>query len=221
MNNNYIIRKAVGADNDFIADAIIAAEKSGTEKAAIATIFNLPESEIKKNLAACLQEETTGSELSLDSYLLAEKKGEAVAAVAGWIEGYENGISSRAIRTNLIQYFFPKESISAAYANSSVIQGLLIEREKLSLQIEYVYTKTEHRGQGLATGLIKQHIQNAIFHYPLLKKVQVQVFSNNTGAVTVYEQLGFTISKRLTSHHHETLSYLPYNEKLLMEKVIK
>jgi ribosomal protein S18 acetylase RimI-like enzyme len=221
MNDEYMIRNAVTADTGFIADAIIAAEKSGTERLGLGTLFNLPEPEIKKLLMLCLDEESSGCELSLNSFLITEHAGKPVAAVAGWIEGFETNSTSRTIKTNLIGFVFPKENILAAHSNSGVVKDIVIEREKNTLQVENVYAISEYRGKGLAGSLIDEHITVSLAKYPELMKAQVQVFKNNESAIKLYERSGFKPVKLFTSGNKEILKYLPYNEKLLMEKMIK
>jgi ribosomal protein S18 acetylase RimI-like enzyme len=221
MNDEYLIRSAVVTDNIFIVEAIIAAEKSGSEKLGLSTLFNIPEPEIKKLLMCCLDEESSGCEFSLNSFLIAEYSGKPVAAVAGWIENFNSNISSRTIKTNLIHFVFPKENILIAHSNSDIAKDILISREKNTLQIEYVYTHNEYRGKELAGRLINKHIAISRAKYPGLAKVQVQVFNNNQSAKKVYEKYGFKPISLYTSGSKETLKYLPYHEKLLMEKVLK
>jgi len=221
MNDEYLIRKAFVTDNSFIVETMIAAEKSGTEKFGLSTLFNIYEPEIKKLLMRCLNEESSGCEFSLSSFLIAEYSGKPVAAAAGWIEKFETNNSSRTIKTNLMHFVFPKENILIAHSNSDIAKDLLIEREKNTLQIEYVYTHNKYRGKGLAGRLINQHITISRDKYPGLTKAQIQVFNNNQSAKRGYEKSGFKPIRLFTSVSKETLKYLPYNEKLLMEKVLK
>ena len=221
MNDEYLIRQAVATDTSFITEAIIAAEKSGTGRLGLGTLFNIAEPEIKKLLTQCLDEESSGCEFSLNSFLITEHAGKPVATMAGWIEGFETSIPSRAIKTNLMRFFFPKESILAAYSKSDIVKDILIEREKNTLQVEYVYTINECRGKGLAANLIDEHLALSLTKYPQLIKAQVQVFNNNESAIKLYERSGFKPTKLFTSGNKEILNYLPYNEKLLMEKMIK
>ena len=221
MNDEFLIRNAAVTDNSFIVEAMIAAEKSGTEKLGLSTLFNIPEPEIKKLLMKCLNEESSGCEFSLNSFLIAEYSGTPVAAAAGWIENFDRNNSSRTIKTNLMHFVFPKENILIAHSNSNIAKDLLIEREKYTLQIEYVYTHNKYRGKGLAGSLINKHITLSRDKYPGLTKAQVQVFNNNQSAKRGYEKSGFKPISLYVSSNKETLKYLPYNEKRLMEKVLK
>ena len=150
--------------------------------------------------------------------LIAEINGHPVAAVGGWIECLVEGIPSKILKSNLIGFIFPKESIKFLQAHADIIEGILIDRENLTLQIEYVYVDSDYRGKRLAEMLIKKHLQNGIDGYPGLSKAQVQVFKNNYSAIKLYERLGFRVVKTFKSSNKRILEFLPFNEKLLMEK---
>jgi ribosomal protein S18 acetylase RimI-like enzyme len=214
----YNIRKATLNDIDFITATIIAAEKSGSEKLGLAAIFNLTEQEVRPLIHAMLEEEIDECEFSVSSFLLTEYNGSPVAAIGGWVEGLVEKMKSAVLKSNLIGFCFPKEAIAFAHSRIKDIAGILIEREDLALQIEYVYIDKNHRGKALGEGLIKQHIENARQAYPAINKAQVQVFSNNLAAVKLYEKCGFYIAKAFKAHNESIFEYLPHNEKLLMEK---
>lgn len=215
--HEYLIRKAALPDTDFLATAIIAAEKSGADKLGLSALFDIPEETVHSLLCNMLEEEVDECEFSVSSFLIATYNNEPAAAVAGWIEGMDQKIKSAILKSNLIGYYFPKESIKLAHARHNIISGISIDRETLSLQIEYVYTDKDHRGKGLGEALIAQHIENARFSYPALKKVQVQMFSNNEAAIRLYGKCGFNIKQYFTADNTQILDYLPHNEKLLME----
>lgn len=216
--NDYIIRKATLNDISFLADAIIAAEKSNTEKLSLSALFNLDEETVRDYIIAMLDEEIDGCEFSVSSFLVTEFNGELVAAVGGWIEGLVEKNPSKILKSNLIGFVFPKESIEFVQLHANVVKDIQIEREKFSLQIEYVYVDAKHRGKRLAESLINEHIRMGALGYPELNKVQVQVFSNNQSAIKLYERVGFRIAKSFKSNNNEVLDFLPFNEKLLMEK---
>jgi ribosomal protein S18 acetylase RimI-like enzyme len=218
---DYLIRKATLNDIGFVVETIIAAEKSGGEKLGLATLFNLTEDETRSIISSMLEEEIDECEFSISSFLITEYKGSPVAAIGGWVEGLIQEIKSAMLKSNLIGFCFPKESIVIAHSRQKIIAGILIERENLSLQIEYVYIDKNHRGKALGEGLIRQHIENALQVYPELEKAQVQVFSNNLAAIKLYEKCGFHTTKTFWADNESINDYLPYNEKLLMEKSIK
>ena len=212
---DYIIRQATTDDISFIVDTIIAAEKSGTEVLGLSTLFEIPEEEIRGLLANMLDEEIDGSEISISSFLIAEKNGTPIAAVGGWIECVnEDELPSSILKANLFQYYIPLANIQKMSANSEAIEDTLIERVPNTYQIEYVYTTPEFRGMGLVQELLNKHEERATG----CDTMCVQVFRNNTSAIKAYEKFGFQIAETHTSSNLKAIEYLPDNVKLLMIK---
>ncbi|MBK6831406.1 MAG: GNAT family N-acetyltransferase [Flavobacteriales bacterium] len=121
------------------------------------------------------------------------------------------------MKSNLIGFTFPPEPRPAAH-QEDVIAGMQMEREAGTLQIEYVYTMPDHRGHGLAGRAIERHVLHSITAG--VRKAQVQVFTNNKSAIKAYERAGFAAVRSFRSPHPDVLRYLPWNEKLLMERTI-
>lgn len=219
MDAKYSIRKAELEDSEFLAEAIISAEKSNSDKLSLSTFFNLKEDKVRALIIAILDEEIEGCEFSLDSFLVVVHEDKPVAAVAGWIEKVTAEMPSSILKSNLIGFVFPIESIQFVKEKAAFITDLIIDREDSSLQIEYVYVHRDHRGNRLAQSLIKQHIFEAKALLPTISKAQVQLFNNNEGAKKVYKRLGFKVSNTYKSNRSDILEYLPYGEKILMEKI--
>jgi len=216
----YTIRKATANDIDFLTEAIIAAEKSGSDKLGLATFFDISEEKVKSCLKEILEEEIVGCEFSLDSFKVVDHEATPVAAVAGWIEGYdEDNPGSQILKSNLIGFVYPVEAIQAVRERQELIQDLLISRKKGALQIEYVYVSSGHRGQGLARELIAAHIAAAL-EKTALEVVEVQLFANNAEAIKLYDRMGFEIKGRYIATENEILKYLAHSEKLLMSKKV-
>lgn len=213
---DYVIRAATTADVDFLAEAIISAEKSNSPRLGLATLFGLTEVEARTLIIAMLLEEVDGCEYSISSFLVVEHEGRAVAAVAGWLEGAEDEMPSGLLKSNLIGFTFPPESIALLRTRADVISGIQIDREMGSVQIEYVYADPGQRGKGLAGKLIKAHLAR----FPETRKAQVQAFSDNRVAIGLYERLGFNIVHTFTSTNPDTIHFMPFHEKVLMERVI-
>ena len=214
----YVIRPATLGDIDFIILTIIQAEKSGTDRFGLATIFNLSESEIKIHLNNILAEEIDGCELSLSSFLVAEHDGVCVAAVGGWKEGdNEDGLSSAMLKSNLIGFHFPPQKLAFAKGKVEIIKDLQIDRIWGTYQIEYVFVDKNHRGNNLAGKLIDAHIQNA----KECPSCYVQVFGDNNAAISIYKKMGFEIEKAFMSKNEKVGFYLPYFQKLLMKKKLQ
>ncbi|MBQ1654959.1 MAG: hypothetical protein II060_14350, partial [Bacteroidales bacterium] len=85
--SKYIFRRATIDDIDFVVDVIVNAEKGGTEKFGFANLFGISEREARHLLNEMLEEEIDGCEISINNFVVAEYKGETVAASGGWLEG--------------------------------------------------------------------------------------------------------------------------------------
>jgi hypothetical protein len=216
----YLIRGAATMDIPFLANAIIAAEKGRSNKLSYSTLFNLSEGRVKELLITMLEEGIDGCELSLSSFLVVEYNGEAVAALSTWIEGFES-LPSQILKSNLILNCFEKESIAFFKTKTHIIKDILAEREPMTLQLEYMYIADKHLGKGLDTALLKKSEENGFAKYPALQKIQGQLFKNSIFAIIVLRKQEFNIAKSYKSSNSEIFDYLPFDEKLLMEKTLK
>lgn len=214
----YLIRKAEVKDIPFLADAVIAAEKGSSDKLSFATLFNLPEEKIRTLLIAMFEEEIDGCEFSLSSFLVAESQGEYAGALCAWIEGFEGSMLSAILKSNLILHTFPKESFEFFRTVSPIIKDILIDREPLTLQLEYMHITDKYVGMGIDLALLTRNEENALAKYPALKKSQCQVYKNNIFGIKISLKNGFKIIKSYKSDNDDIFDYLPFNEKLLMEK---
>lgn len=218
-NNEYIIRKAILSDIDFIVDTIISAEKSGTNNLGLAKFFELSEFELRTYLKIILSEEIDGCEFSLSSFLVATYQNQPISALGGWIEGdNEANLPSSILKSNLISFVFPKKNIIKSKEKKELVELLQIEREQGTYQIEYGYTLEEYRGKNLFGKILDKHINIAINNK--IKKIQVHVFNNNQSSIDAHIKKGFRIIKKYHSDNPLTLEYFPSNENLLMEKEI-
>lgn len=217
----YIIREALKKDIPFLADTIIASEKGRSNILSYSTLFNISESKAKELIITMLEEEVDGCELSLSSFLVADYNGEIVAASGAWIEGFDGSMPSNILKSNLILNTFEKESIEFFKTKSHIIKDIVAEREQLTLQLEYMYISSKHQGKGLDTAFIKKSEENALAKYPALKKAQVQLFKNNIFAIIVLRKKKFNVVKSYKSNNKEIFNYIPFDEKLLMEKTLE
>ena len=217
--NEYLFRKAVVKDIPFLADVIISAEKGKSDKLSYSTLFNISESRARELIISMLEEEIDGCELSLSSFWVAEYGGEPVAASGSWIESFNGLMPSQILKSNLISYFYERESIEFLKARSHMLKGILADREPMTLQFEYMHISDEHVGKGIDAELVKKNEEYALAQYPALKKAQCQVFKNNIFAVKVALKRGYKIVKSYKSVDDELFNYLPFNEKVLMEKL--
>ena len=217
MNEDIIIRRATSDDIDFLAETIVAAEKSGTDNFGLAKLFELSEDEMQECIKAMLDEDIDGCEFSISSFLVAEYQGKVVSAFAGWVEGEnEDELPSAILKSNLVGYCLPVENVKLSQSKSDIVRPLQIEREEGTYQLEYSYTSPDYRGTGILSAIIDTHVQEAILKG--VGKMQVHVFDNNPAAIKAYEKMGFKEVGRYKSIHPETSLYFPSNVELLMEK---
>lgn len=154
--SEYLIRKANTRDFPFLADVIVEAEKGITDRLSYTTLFNLPESEVKKLIIAMLEEEIDGCELSLSSFIVTEYDGQPISGSGTWIEAFEGSLPSITLKLNLINYTFEKENIGFLQTKAPVIKDVLIERKPMNFQLEYFHILNEHPGKWLDSELMNR-----------------------------------------------------------------
>ncbi len=217
----YQIRRAIESDIPFLADVVIASEKGMSDRLSFTTLFNKSEEEAKKLVIQMLEEEVDGCELSLSSFIVTEFEGKPVSGSGAWIEGYNGNMPSKILKSNLMSYTFGKESIEYLKERAHIVKEVLIDREPMSLQLEYFHIRNEHLGKGLDDALMSWIEVDAINQYSELKKAQCQIFKNSLFSIKILLRHGYKIVKSYRSDNDEVFEYLPYNEKLLMEKILK
>lgn len=216
----YHLRQATLSDIPFLVDVIVAAEKSGSSILSLCTLFGIDEAEARSLMAQMLDEEIDGCEYSVSSFLMIEQQGRPVAAFGGWLENVPGTLPSGVLKSNLMSFTFGLEKILRLKEKAAIISPILIPREAGTLQLEYLFVDDAHRGQGLADRLVNGLIDTAMKgEYPP-QKAQVQLYSNNGPAFKVYERCGFRPAHTATAGDARILTYLPHNEKTLMEKTL-
>lgn len=212
--SEYLFRKAGLQDIDFLVESIIEAEKGGTEKLGLSTLFNLKEDSVAEYIRLILLEGVEGCEFSLESFFVFEFKQQCIATAAAWIEANNSGhISSSIIKSNLFNFFIPFGNRQYMLKNAIRMSDLFIERIPGTLQFEYVYVNPAFRGQNIACKLIK----SIILSYAVPIDIYIQVFSNNIAAIRCYEKVGFKTVKTHTASKQDINDYLPFHQKLLMK----
>lgn len=210
----YIIREATIDDIDFVVEAIIEAEKSGSQILSYSKIFNLTEDEVRSIFRQMLLEEIDGCEFSLSSYLVAEIDNNVVGTIGAWVEQIEN--PSSIIKGNLLGFYLPKSSLLFASIQSKIISELNIEHIKGALSLVVVYIIPEHRGNQLFELLSNEHIKRNTG----VQELAIQLMANNTFAIRSYERYGFKKNIEKKSNNPIITQILPFNEKILMNKKI-
>ena len=199
----FIFRPATEKDIPFLVDTIIEAEKSGTDKLSYTTVFGLTENETRKYISEMLMEETDHCELSVSSFMIAEKDNQLAAAVAAW-EECADGIPSSVLKGNLLNYTLPKGYIEKALSINNLLRELHLECIQGTIQVGLVYVAAAFRGKNLVRILIDKQIERLVKANSDLDEMYVQVFGNNLPAIK-------------EANDNEILLYLPSNKKILMK----
>lgn len=219
---SFQITQATSEDIDFIIRTIIEAERSGTDKIGLASVFNLTEESLETYLKSILEEEIEGCEFSLQSFKIAKYQNCPVGAFAGWIEGEnEDGQTSSLLKSNLLAYFLPSESIKNSTSFQNMVKSISFDRILNTHQLEYAFVLPEFRGQGIIRQIVDLMLMDLKLEHPEVKKSQVQVYAHNTLAIQSYQRLGYRITAQKRSDDAEIFNFFPCSEKYLMEKIIK
>ena len=220
------IRKATLADVDFLIEAIIAAEYSGTEILSFNTIFEMDEDTVYSMLRGVLEKNEPGCELTTDNFLIAEVDDKdttgvkhVAACVCGWIEGdNEAKQPSQTIKANLMSSHMPLKSLMALRRNSAVLKDLHVSRPEGSYQLEYVYCRPEYRKQGIIQSIMAEHEKKAKQHG--CKDLYILLCAHNVRAIESYHRFGFYDYQFVHSDNAAIKSLLPDDTKVLMRKEI-
>ena len=216
---NITIRQATVKDKDFIIDAIIESEKSGSSIISYCAIFSIDEGSFRAILSNILDENMEGQELCIDNFLIGEVDGTQAAAISTWIEK-EDGMASNLVKSNLLMFFMDRDVIMNAAPSIALMNEISIERDEHTLQVECVYTAEQFRGLGLAGRLINEHINRKKMAGKAFEKVQIILLKNNVSAIRSYEKAGFVIKQERQCTDNAIFRLLPSDTKVLMEKQI-
>ncbi len=213
------IRKANNQDVPFLVEAIIEAEKGGSDKLSYATIFSLTEEAVRSLLTEILAEDVEGQELCVSSFDIAEVDGRVAGAVCSWIEG-SAGQSSSLLKATLLNHFIPATNIQAAIAKRNILLEMAIERPPHALILESVYTRSAFRRAGIFSALMREKINAARKTKSAVHTCALTVMKTNESALRAYQKAGFTAVAEKTSHDPRIRELLPSDTRVLMEKRI-
>lgn len=211
---NVLCRAATPRDIPFLVEAIIAAEKSGSDKLSYSTIFGLSEAQVRSMLAEVLEEDVTGQELCVSGFKIAEVDGAATGAVCSWVEG-EGHQSSTLLKANLLAHFVGRERLAKAVPTLRIVGELTLHREVGALQLESIYVPSGSRGRGITGQLIEAHLQGAPASCML---AQIIVASHNLQALAAYRKVGFATAREVQGTNPELERLLPSAHKLLLQR---
>lgn len=207
------------ADLDFVAKAIIEAERSWTDRTIYERIFGIRADELPDMLKSLLTEEIPGSELCCDSFMLAVDGDAPVGCIATWIEA-DGTLPSNLVRTNLITYAIGAERWKQAQPRLAMLHEIDIKREPGTLQIEAVYTAPSHRGRGITRFIIEHAIDSCRGEHPNVAKAQILAVAGNDASAKAFSKSGFVISQQTHSDNPEIKELFPGTGRVLWEKRI-
>jgi hypothetical protein len=216
MLENLTFRQAEQSDIDFIVEAIIEAEKSGSQMITSCNIFSLTGEEFRKILKDVLAQNIENYDYYLSGYLIGEIDGEYAGTVGSWVEGAD-GTPSGMLKASSLFPYLDKEKMRTASQNNRIIKGLGLPREEGTLQLEHGYTREKFRRQGVFTTMIKENIKSNLQKNGSFKKVQGILFKANYKSFNAHLKAGYEVVLERTVDDPEILKIFPYNTKVLME----
>ncbi len=215
MLENLNIRQATFNDIEFVIEAIIESEKSGTDVISSCRIFGLTEDKFKEVLREVLaQDDIEGYDYCLSGFIIAEKNGEYVGALGSFYENSETP-SGRIKATILFQYL-DKSKMKEISKNSRIIKGITPGREPGCLQLEHGYVREQYRRKGIFLTLIKENIKRNLGMYSF-SKVQGILFKDNYKSYNAHLKFGYKVVDERRVNDSEIFNFFPYDTKVLME----
>ena len=211
------VRPAVEADRAFLVEAIVEAEKSGTDRISYCGIFSLDEPGLHELLEAILAEDFEGQELCVSGFLVGEIDGEPAGAACGWVEG-AGGLPSTIVKANLLQHFLDAERLAAARPRLRRLGELALERTPGAIQLESIYVRPAFRGRGVTGRILDEQLRRLGERAPEADKAQIVLMKDNAGAHRAYEKLGFAVVAERRTRDPALRALLPGDAKILMEK---
>ncbi len=210
------IKRSTESDIPFIIKAIVAAEKSGTEKLSYSTMFGLSEKEAEELIGNAVGEDIPGQELCVEGFMIAFIDGAPAGAVCAWVEAADD-IPSAILKANILFHFLGSDVLQKATQHNYLIEQMNIPREKGSIQIESVYVDNKFRGLGVSNKIILEQIKEIVVNQPSINKVQIQLSGSNLSALRAYEKMGFKTLVTRKCEDVEVLIFLPSDTKIMME----
>ncbi|MHB8580334.1 MAG: hypothetical protein ACYDA4_10820 [Ignavibacteriaceae bacterium] len=214
MLENLNIRRATFNDIDFVIEAILESEKSGTNVISSCNIFGLSVDKFKEILREILAQDIEEYDYYLSGFIVAEKNGEYVGALGSFYENSETP-SGRIKATILFQYL-DKSKMKEISKNSRIIKGITPGREPGCLQLEHGYVREQFRRQGVFLTLIKENIIRNLEKYSF-PKVQGILLKDNYKSYNAHLKFGYEVVDERRVDDSEIFNFFPYNTKVLME----
>lgn len=213
-----IFRKATSNDTEFIIDAIVESEKSGTQLLSWSQIFDITEIQVREMIQTVLEEDIAEQEWCIENFIIAQQESTNCAALSAWVEP-ETGLGSSAIKAQVISYLYPE--LWQKYANAlSEVAKIQLKRKPNALQLEHIYTAASFRGKGIAGQLIDFTIQHHKNTTSNLKYAEIQFMAENAVAKRSYTKCGFLSETKGPISDFGGLTLLPGHQRISLLREI-
>ena len=217
--NKIVVRRATAADRNFLIQAIIEADKSGTDKSSYCSLLNINEEELAVLLNNIFEYELDGFEFCDNAFCVLEYESLPVGTCASWVENID-GSPSWQNRMLSIRSEASKESLDHMLSLQHLVEGVMPSRTPLSMQIESVYIAPSFRGKNLFNKMVEFHHQEALLLLSSLNSLELMVYDNNIAAINSYIKSGFEIIQQTKSTSPELKNIFPSDGMLLLSKKI-
>ncbi len=219
MADTVLIKPADQTDIDFVIEAIIRSQKSGTDRITYCSLYSLTEEELRAHLRDIMNEDLEGiigHEFNLSGFLVCRINGERAGAMGGWVEGID-GLPSSIIKTNLLLKQLGREKLETAMARSALIKDLNYEREDGALQLEYLLVEDRFWLKGIFVKLLIGQMKRHMNGKSDAQKAQAIMFKDNDRSYQAFQRIGFDIIEEKTADHRDVLNIYPHDTRILME----
>ncbi|MFO0617598.1 MAG: GNAT family N-acetyltransferase [Polyangiaceae bacterium] len=214
-----VVRSAVAADTDWLVTAIIEAEKSGTDATLFRRVFALDETAERAALASILAEDVSGSELAVESFLVAELDGVRAGCIATWIEA-DDGPPSSHVKATLWSHVLGAPVFRAAAPALKRTSAIDIPREKGALQIESVFVEPAFRGRRVVSTLVARALERTKAERPDVQKAQILSVLENTASAKAFAHAGFARARETSSSDPDLRMIFPGSGRILWERAL-
>lgn len=212
-----LLRPATEKDIDFIIETITEAEKSGTDKIVLCSLFSLNEEEYKLLLREMLNENLEGQPYCISQFLIAESNGEYAGACCAWIESLD-GISSTVLTGNLLFGLIDRGKFSNYKELAPLFQGLYIERTPGALQLEFALVRDKFKGRGIAGRIFDELIRQHRIKHAELRSVEFIVAKSNEKAMKAYQKLGYHVTAEKHVEDKRIIELAPSDTVVMWKK---
>lgn len=175
------IRKANISDIPFITCAILEIEKSGISNT-YSNLFSVDKETAKKYLETFfLDEENLGTELSLNTFFIAEVDGETAGCCSLIFTNHDYYLN----KGEIYPIHLKPDHLNHFIENAKTLPDHKKASENKCF-VEYIFVDEKFRRKGIAGKLIQYQIDTI-----QETDIYINVFDNNTNAYSTYKNLGF------------------------------